>query len=106
MVKDELGFDQPEFYTAQGSETAYTDLVAASEADMLHWLKHAVFAKTTMKERGDLSDIDDKSVLIVKTPKMGIRRSCYVKTESFLNEVCNYVVFVGSSRSTGVKLRS
>lgn len=106
MVKDELGRDQPEFFTARGAEAVYTDLVAASETDMLHWLKHAVFAKATMKERGDLSDIDNKSVLIVKTPKMGIRRSCYVKTKSFLEEAQDYIVILGSPRSTGVKLRS
>lgn len=103
MVKEEFGFIQPEFVSAEGEERTYADLIAASEKDMLLWLKEAVFdkkGKTEFQrlEKGSLSNINDRSVLVVREPKTGIRRACYVETPKFLNDAHDYLVVTGSGR--------
>lgn len=103
MVKEKFGFLQPEFVTARENERTYADLIAATEKDMLLWLKEAVFDKKGKTEfhrleRGSLSDIDDRSLLVVREPRTGIRRAVYVETPQFLNDIHNCLVIIGSSK--------
>lgn len=105
MVKENVfGYRMPEFYRTEGKESMVADLIAKSEDDFELWLKYAIFPKSTGKERGSLTVVDDKPVLIVREPRTGSRRAVYVETPKFLNEVHDYLSLIGS-RSLREKMR-